>query len=490
MLGFVGSVNAAGTYYTASGYQPTQYRYGQSASYTTSGTTNYAPSVRYNNYGQTYATQPYRNTAVAQNQQTSRNTQNSQKTTSSSKNGFFLNGGITHESAMWKIEMVNTANSMLTYNNLAWNVLDLNGGYVFDAGRTKMQIDAGFKYGMQWGESSMDDDDISNGGYLVEEWQFDDPRVIVPQVGHALSKGTSKDGNMLGFNVGFGLTDFWHLGNMKITPSIGYRYLKYKLETQKNYGLMVDTLNWSKACFTDDKGETQCDPVLIFFNGGLGDTPAVVGRDNITDNIPVPVDDLGHPYNYVSAGNTYYYEQPGVTHSYETEWSGPYLALDMLYDINQYNNISGRIELGFPGYKSTGDQPYRPDWEHPKSVEDSANMFSGFHFGMLANWKTAITNSIALSLGVTYDYYTIGGADTKTYLNPQYYVDLYNDRLHIWTNAGRTEQDMLNPTTGDSIALGIVQLESDCPDWVCSSDKEVDSIYKSMGIRVGIDARF
>ena len=488
----MGSVNAAGTYYTASGYQPTQYRYGQSASYTTSGTTNYAPSVRYNNYSQPYANQSYQNTNLVQNQQTSRSSQNSQKTKSSSTGGFFINGGITHENAMWKIEMVNTANSTLTFNNVAWNVLDLNGGYVFNAGNTKMQIDAGFKYGMQWGESSMDDDDITNGGYLVEEWVVD-TNTIIPQIGHALSKGTSKDGNLLGFNVGFGLTDFWRLGNMKITPSIGYRYLKYKLETQNNYGLMVDTLSGVHSCFTDGRGETQCDPVLIFYNNTLNDTPLIVDRGDTngdgvydtSDKIPVPTG-----YAYVYAGNTYYYEQTGVSHSYETEWSGPYLALDMVYDINQNNSVNGRVELGLPGYKSTGDQPYRPDWQHPKSVEDSADMFSGFHFGMVANWKTAITNSLSLSLGLTYDYYSVGGANTKTYLSEQYYTDLYYSRLKVWQDASKTEQDMLNPQTGDSTALGILQLMADCPGWVCSSNKEVDSIYKSMGIRVGLDARF
>ncbi|MBO4626024.1 MAG: hypothetical protein J5679_01965 [Alphaproteobacteria bacterium] len=494
LLGFSGNAGAAGTYYTGAAYQPAQYRYGQSASYTTSGTQNYASSVGYNNYttsntyGQTYAAQPYRNTNSVQNQ-----TQSSQKQSGSAKKGFFVNGGITHESAMWKIEMVNTANSILSYNNVAWNVLDLNGGYVFDLGKTKMQVDAGFKYGMQWGESTMNDDDITNGGYLVEEWQDGGSGAIVTQVGHALSTGASKDGNLLGFNIGFGLTDFWRWGNVKITPSIGYRYFKYKLETKNNFGLMIDTLNGANSCFSFGNGEIQCDPVLIFYNTAFGDTPGIVDRSDTNgdgvidsnDRIQVPAG-----YSYVYAGNSYYYEQSGVTHSYETEWSGPYIAFDMLYDINQNNSVNGRVELGFPGYKSTGDQPYRPDWQHPKSVEDSASMFSAFHLGLAANWKTAITNNIALSLGLTYDYYTVSGADANTYLNPQYYTALYNSRLQEWQNAGHTEQEMLNPTTGDATALKIVQLESDCHGWVCKSSKEIDSIYKSMGIRIGIDAKF
>ena len=91
---------------------------------------------------------------------------------------------------------------------------------------------------------------------------------------------------------------------------------------------------------------------------------------------------------------------------------------------------------------------------------------------------------------MTYDYYTVGDADATTYLNGAYYEAEYNSLLKQWQDEGYEESDMLNEETGDPTALAIKELEADCPGWVCKDDGEIESFYKSMGIRVGINARF
>ena len=479
------AANAAGTYYTGT-YQSPQTRYstqtyaqrqtGYNRSYSNSYSqpSSYA-STRYNtynNYNANAANQNRTNGNAVANQQTATSAQTSKKT------GFWLDAGLSHQMAQWQFDM-KSAGSLLSYDNIGWNVLDVSAGYAFGIGKTTMQIDAGLLYGMQWGESAMYDDDISNGGYLVTQWVTEDQKTVIgEQIGHAMSIGTSKGGNMLGFNVGVGLTDMFRVGNVRLTPSIGFRYLKYKLTTENNYGLAVDTAK----CF-EINGEIQCDPILIFKNDNGN---SVIWRDDI--EVPVKIPDGS---THVDTAGTYYYEQPGTSHSYETTWMGPYLALDMDYDINQNNAVNARVELGLPGYKSVGDQPYRFDWQHPKSVEDEAGMFGAFHFGLGANWTTAITDSVALSIGLTYDYYTVSGADAKTYLNESYYTDMYNAILNQegapWQG---NETAMLDPETGSPTAINIKALEEQCPGWVCSTGGEIESFYKSLGIRVGINARF
>lgn len=483
------AAHAAGTYYTGN-YQSPQARYSQTQTYGQRQTA-YTRNAGYNTSGYSaYAsTRPVvgtRQTQQTQQQTAQKSAPSVQAGTSrGGKNGFWLDAGVSHEFAQWEFEMKESG-SILHYDNLSWNVFDVRGGYAFNAGNIKMQVDAGFKYGMQFGETKMIDDDVTNGGYLVTTWceSVDENGKCVgfigDQIGHALSIGTSDGGKMYGFNVGFGLTDFFKWGNVRFTPSIGYRYLKYELETKKNYGLAVDTA----ACFEID-GEMQCDPAIIIrYNDG---TQQILWRDDTTGNI-----NIGTGAQYVDTAGTYYYQQPGTSHSYEVEWSGPYIALDMDYMINQSNAVNGRVELGFPGYKSTGDQPYRFDWAHPKSVEDEADMFSAFHLGLGANWTTAITNTVSLSVGVTYDYYTVGDADAKTYLNQSYYNNLYNTILNSekW---GGDEDKMLGKVegvTGDATAMNIKQLESDCPGWVCSAGGEIESFYKSLGVRIGINAKF
>lgn len=468
---------AAGTYYTGS-YQSPQQTYAQR-------TYSQAQTGYNNQYATTYS-RPYVSsnrsayTSSRYNQNASTSQQTKTTSSSSSKSGFYLDAGMSKEVANWKFEMKNSG-SILHYDNIDWYVFDANAGYNFSLGSTPAEIYAGLTYGMQSGETTMVDDDISNGGYLVTTWiEGSTNEIIGDQIGHAMSIGTSQGGSMMGFNVGFGLTDFMKIGNMKITPSIGYRHFSYKLTTEKNYGLAVDTA----ACFRiEGSDEIQCDPAIIVnYSDG---TQQIIWRDEATGEMQI-----GSGAVSINPGGTYSFEQPGTSHSYEVAWSGPYVALDMDYEINQNNNVNGRLEIGLPGYKSTGDQPYRIDWQHPKSVEDEAGMGSALHLGLGANWSTAITDSVMLSIGLTYDYYSVSDANAKTYLNSNYYTSIYNTILAQWIAAGRTEEEMLNPEGGDAVAQNIKALETSCPGWVCSADGEIESFYKSMGIRVGINAKF
>lgn len=504
------AANAAGTYYTGN-YQSPQSRYSQQSYSQRAKTTSYSQQGVSAYSRNQYANAGYMTGRAAQNAaQQRQSTQQNRAAIQTGNQGFWLGGGLSRQTSMWQFEM-KESESILHYDNVDWNVLDIKGGYKFAAGNTPMQIDAGFKFGMQAGESTMVDDDITNGGYFVTEWvdgnvceQVDSDgnciryKHLGNQMGNSLSIGTSKDGSMMEFNAGIGLTDFFRWGNLKVTPSVGWRYLKYKLETHNNHGLAVDTYTGQGGCYSvDGSDEIQCDPVVIFYfydaHGHLNQYLATRsdtdgdGVINFNDEIKIPTD---ASYEFVNAGGTYYYGQPGISHSYEVAWSGPYFALDMLYDINQNNAVNAYLELGLPSYKATGDQPYRFDWKHPKSVEDTAGVGSAFHLGMGANWTTAITDTVAFSLGVTYDYYNVSGADAKTYLNDTYYMGIYNDLLGQWEAAGFTEADMINPKTGDPIALNIIKLEQDCPGWVCSADGEIESFYKSLGVRIGINAKF
>jgi hypothetical protein len=91
----------------------------------------------------------------------------------------------------------------------------------------------------------------------------------------------------------------------------------------------------------------------------------------------------------------------------------------------------------------------------------------------------------------------MSGGEANTYLNSGYYMGIYNEILANYVAAGLTEYDMLNGYTDGSETYGpnptavhIKELQSDCPGWVCKVDNEIESVYKSLGIRVGIQAKF
>ncbi len=524
-----GIAAAAGTYYSGNYSSPQR-------NYATSGYANRAQGANYSQdttYTRTRTVtqndnatigQPYQNytRVVGSQQQTNtvaKSTVGAGGTNIQRANGFYLGAGLSHEFANWSFEM-KQAGSKLHYDNLRWNVLDINAGYRF-GGNTRMQIDAGFKYGMQFGDSPMIDDDISNGGFVVTEWnkwEDDGDNIVEPgeltylgkQMGHSLSIGNSTSGNMMGFNAGFGLTDLVKLGGARLTPSVGFRYLKYKLETKQDYGLTVDT----GTCSTHSGGETQCDQIVILST--LGSDGKLKGQQVMwEENKLYNANDVWTGWwefpageNVVNTGGTYMFKLPGVSHSYETTWMGPYLALDLDYEIDKYNLVNARLEFGLPLYKSTGDQPYRSDWQHPKGVEDKGGFGDAWHIGLGANYMTALSDTVALTIGFTFDYYTLSGAQANTYLNGNYYMDIYNEVLAEWLADEHTEYQMLYGATAsgkpasqatandpvvlepDPTAVNIMETIEDCPGWVCKVDNEIESIYKSLGIRIGIQAKF
>ena len=512
-----GIATAAGTYYTGN-YNSPQRNYSASGYANRAKTTNYSQDTTYTRTrtvspnDNAYVGQPYNGytRVVGSEQQTKTQTTKTSATGQNVQraNGFWLGGGLSHEFANWNFEM-KEAGSKLHYDNLRWNVLDINAGYRF-GNSTRMQIDAGFRYGMQFGDSPMIDDDITNGGYLVTEW-WDDTNgngeydtgdtYIGQQIGHSLSVGNSTSGDMMGFNVGFGLTDFMKLGGARLTTSIGFRYLKYKLETKQDYGLIIDT----GYCYGTSSGgdEVQCDPIVLlttFSGGSFGTNQLVLWEENkiyYADGTWTGYWQFPSGYDAVSTAGTYMFKLPSISHSYETTWMGPYLALDMDYEIDRYNLVNARIEFGLPLYTATGDQPYRSDWQHPKSVEDKGGFGDAWHIGLGANYMTALTDTVALTVGFTFDYYTMSGGEANTYLNGNYYMNIYNDLLQDWKDYYAEHDPSLTAAQvealmreNDPTVVNIIKTENECPGWVCKVDNEIDSIYKSMGIRVGVQAKF
>lgn len=440
-----GIAGAVGTYYNGNLYQNPQYRYG-------AGNGGY-----YNSYGAgrgygQQTTMVKTTTTKTTKKSATKNTKNTAR-----KHGFELDVGLRHENADWNFEL-DKAGSKLHYDDVVWNVISGEGAFYF-GNSLPMQVKVGARYGKQYGKSSMIDDDISNGG-MWESIVDENGNVLGITGAPAMSVGTSKDGTQMGFNAAFGFTDLFSVGRVRFTPSAGYRYLKYELTTTDNAGVMVDVLNTDYASNCQEyNGEVQCSPYVGFVNS----SNQIIGYANLEDGLVVPSGTAK-----LDLGNTYYYEQPGTSHKYTTEWAGPYVALDMDYMINENNSVVAGVEIGLPMYKSKGDQPYRIDWAHPNSVEDNGNLGDAYHLGVNAMWTTMVSNTVGLSLGFTYDYYNVSKADAKTNLNQTYYQTLLNNGL-------------ISQTDYDYYAN---------KGWVLEDKDEIKSVYKSMGIRAGVNIKF
>lgn len=86
-----------------------------------------------------------------------------------------------------------------------------------------------------------------------------------------------------------------------------------------------------------------------------------------------------------------------------------------------------------------------------------------------------------LSLGMNYDYYHVSDATATTYLNKAYYQAILDGYESAYA-AGELNDE------GIEYMAGLQDLKAS--GWEIKSDKEIESIYKSMGIRLGFIARF
>ena len=510
------TAGAAGTYYNYNGTVQRNYGGPYSDSVYSSGAINaYSDNNTCYGAGCNGNKADAKNTVV-QNKKSQNRSNTSAGRASQQDSRFKLNAGLSHQFASWNFDM-KTAGSKLHYNNLRWNVFDASMNYDFNVANTALRLDVGGQYGVQFGDTNMVDDDVTGGGYFLRGYyvDLDEPSdgiadQVWVQQGHALSVGTSNGGDMMGVYAGIGLPNVWKVGTFKVTPSVGYRYFKYKLETKQNYGLSLDTVSGADNYCQTLGDETQCLPLLVFVDGNNSALLGVVDPVYMENDGSINTDGNGRLYTlsyvtipsgaqYVETENMYYYYQNGISHSYEVEWAGPYLALDMEYDISAIDAVNARLEFGLPAYTATADQPYRPDWQHPKSLEDKASIGDAYHFGLGANWAHALTDSVMLSLGVTFDYYNVGKADATSYLSADYYTTRYYDPAVAENDDLVTHYGNTNYQTWDELDMNtyldnletIATIDSlRAAGWQQKSSGEVESIYKSMGIRLGVQARF
>ena len=251
--------------------------------------------------------------------------------------------------------------------------------------------------------------------------------------------------------------------------------------------------------------ETQCDPFVgvgPFYSGnavlvdGNNEPYYMIGaREEINGELSdIFINIPGGNLALVDLGDTYYYTQSGTSHKYNTTWMGPYIALDAEYTINSTNFVNAGIEFGLPIYHSKGDQPFRIDWDHPTSVEDKGSLGDAYHLGLNATWSTAISDNLMFSLGLTYDYYNVNKADATTYINRSYYTDqvtILQDILdYLEDPAHPGTQAQIDAYTAALTDAQYVVNYYAAKGWKEESKDEIESIYKSMGIRAGISVKF
>ncbi len=132
---------------------------------------------------------------------------------------------------------------------------------------------------------------------------------------------------------------------------------------------------------------------------------------------------------------------PGLDSSYDTEWQGPWVGIDMRFRAGEIRNFAERFETYFSyeyhwaDYHAEADWNLRDDFQHPKSFEHDADgngwiIRTGFNF--------ALQRHIALNFNFDYQNWSTDDGTDKVF-----YAD------------GTTAKTRLNEVNWTSYAVGL-----------------------------------
>ena len=124
---------------------------------------------------------------------------------------------------------------------------------------------------------------------------------------------------------------------------------------------------------------------------------------------------------------------PGLDSSYEAEWWGPWVGIDLLFDPSEKMRLYAGFEYHWADYQGEADWNLRSDFAHPTSFEHNAD---GTGIIMTIGGEFSLPKPWFLSLNINYqDWSTDPGLDTL------YYAD------------GSISQTRLNEVNWNSFAI-------------------------------------
>ena len=110
---------------------------------------------------------------------------------------------------------------------------------------------------------------------------------------------------------------------------------------------------------------------------------------------------------------------PGLHSSYDTEWKGPFLGIDMRFKAGKPSNFAERLETYFSyeyhwaDYHAKANWNLRDDLQHPKSFEHKADG-TGWIIG--AGLNVILQRHLALNFDVDYQNWSTEAGNDKVFL--------------------------------------------------------------------------
>jgi hypothetical protein len=225
-----------------------------------------------------------------------------------------------------------------------------------------------------------------------------------------------------------------------VRGSLGYGWVFDGQNQDSDYSGDNRTLEWSRSNNATDNGNVVDATLGVGYQikaaaNRLKLIP-IVGYSysdqyfNITDGVQTVSEPALAP-----AGSTPLPLGPfsGLNSTYDSEWYGPWIGIDLLFDAGEKVTLFGGFEYHWANFNAEADWNLRSDFAHPKSFEHDAD---GTGIIMSLGGEYHLTKPWYLSLNINYqDWSTDPGLD------------------RLFFSDGSTTETRLNEVNWDSLAI-------------------------------------
>ena len=338
-------------------------------------------------------------------------------------------------------------NSILKWNDMLLNTINLNVQHNFSVKDYDLFINAEYGYGkVAGGGMSMD--------YDLKPYDASQPDVGIFTISMGNLAGTTQY-----MRAGFGAKNIFDIGGWKFSPSVGYEMFKHNLTMSDHiypnpgiylplmtqYGDYIfgttDNSTGNSSYVAVPQGSTPpagyyqvCmspGDILVQPSSGPGQAPQQVcdpATGICTLVTPIQYD----PFTMTdAAGNSFAWGVPadscvviggdgaivvpGVTHIYNTTWSGIYIGLEIEKQMTFKDKLRFYAQAGLPNYSSQGIWPNRTDWQqNPSFIDEGSN--GAYDYQAEMEYIYSISDRVQLSIKADTSYFYVGKIGGKLFI--------------------------------------------------------------------------
>jgi hypothetical protein len=273
--------------------------------------------------------------------------------------------------------------------------------------------------------------EMSHGGWSVD-YDLEPFSHAFPQRGIFTISVGEQEGTIQNMRFGLGARHIWDVAGWKLTPSIGYQIFRHDLQMMNhlypNPAVFIPLMNQNGDFIFSDGNNYFSVPQGVVPNpgwyqicmspedmrvaaAGPGGAPLLdANGDLITieynpswENIPWGVG----PGDCVVVGGDGMIQIPGVTHIYNTTWSGLFLGLEAEKQMTFVDRLRFYGQISLPNYRAEGIWPNRTDWQQNPSFIDEGNN-GALHFRLEMEYIHRFNPRLEFTLMASMDYFHVG----------------------------------------------------------------------------------